>query len=85
MERRGLVLRTDCDTDARGTWIGLTPDGRRAVLGAMRDHARALRQYFFDLLDDADRASLLSISGRVLEAIEPTACEVSGLDDEALG
>jgi DNA-binding MarR family transcriptional regulator len=70
MERRGLVERTDCDTDARGTWIGLTPDGRRAVLGSMRDHARALRRSFFDVLSTEEQTLLLGISRRVLDAVE---------------
>src|SRR3978361_838002 len=27
LERRGLVQRVECDTDGRGTWILITPDG----------------------------------------------------------
>jgi DNA-binding MarR family transcriptional regulator len=75
MERRNLVERTECDTDARGTWIGITPDGRRAVLGAMRDHATTVRRYFFDVLDDEEKASLRNISARVLTAIDPAPCD----------
>ena len=73
MERRGLVERTDCDTDARGTWIGITPDGRRAILGAMRDHATNIRRYFSASTDD-DQA-LKRVSGRVLDAIDPPSCD----------
>ena len=80
MERRGLVERTDCDTDARGTWIGITPDGRRAILGAMRDHATNIRRYFFDVITDDDRATLKRVSGRVLDAIDPPPCDE--LDDD---
>lgn len=69
MEKRGLIERAACETDARGSWIELTPDGRRAVLGAMRGHNAALRRYFFDVLDADERKSLSEMSARVLAAI----------------
>jgi DNA-binding MarR family transcriptional regulator len=80
MEKRGLVDRTDCEIDARSTWIGLTPDGRRAVLGGLRGHSAAIRRYFFDVLDDADAATLTALSDRVVEAIGCSADEDAPLD-----
>ena len=74
MESRGLVERSECEDDLRGTWIGLTSDGRRAVLGAMRKHTTAIRALFFDVLTDDEKATLGSASDRVLEAINPPAC-----------
>ena len=68
MEKRGLVRRTDCASDARGTWVELTADGRRAMLSATRGHTAAIRRYFVGALDD-DAATLESFSRRVLEAI----------------
>jgi DNA-binding MarR family transcriptional regulator len=81
MEKRGLVERSECDTDARGTWIAITADGRRAILGAMRDHATSIRRYFFDVLSDSEKAVLSDVSGRVLDAIDPPDC--AELEDEA--
>lgn len=69
MEKRALVDRIECDTDARSSWIGLTPAGRRAVLGAMRGHVAAIRQYFLDVLDENDADRLSQISHRVMSAI----------------
>lgn len=69
MEKRGLVARAECETDARGSWIGLTPDGRRAVLRAIRGHLAAVRRYFFDVLEPEDAEHLLRLSGRVVDAI----------------
>jgi DNA-binding MarR family transcriptional regulator len=69
MERRGLIARAECDTDARGSWIVLTADGRRATLGAMRGHVAAIRRYFFDVLGDDDGQRLIGLSSRVLGAI----------------
>lgn len=75
MESRGLVERSECEDDLRGTWIGLTSDGRRAVLGAMRKHTSTIRELFFDVLTDDEKAALGSASDRVLEAINPPACK----------
>ena len=79
MEQRGLVRREDCDDDLRGKWVVLTNDGRRAVLKAMRDHNRALREYFFDVVTDEEQAVLSRLSDRVLGAIDPEVCH----DDDA--
>jgi DNA-binding MarR family transcriptional regulator len=68
MERRGLVRRSDCASDARGTWVELTPEGRRAVLTAMRGHTAAIKRYFVDVLGD-DGPALHAFSERVLDAV----------------
>ena len=75
MEKRGLLERRECETDLRGSWIGLTNDGTRAVLGAMRDHAATLRRYFFDVLDPAELAAFKAVSSRVIDVIEPEICD----------
>jgi DNA-binding MarR family transcriptional regulator len=75
MERRGMVERRKCDSDARGTWVGLTPDGSRAVLHAMRDHSATLRRHFFDVLAPEELALLRSASERVLGTIDPEICD----------
>lgn len=74
MVARGLVERRECDTDARGTWIVLTANGRRAVLSAMRDHITELRRLFFDVLTDEEKAGLHSASARVLSVIDAPVC-----------
>ncbi|MEP6478198.1 MAG: MarR family winged helix-turn-helix transcriptional regulator [Rhodoglobus sp.] len=75
MEQRGLVKRVECGDDARGVWVTLTPEGSRAVLGAMRDHTRTIRKYFFDVLSADELATLKRITGNVLDAIDPPACD----------
>jgi len=71
MELRGLVERRLDDADARGTWVGITPDGRRAVLHAMRDHAATLRTHFFDVLTPEELEVLRTASTRILGTLEP--------------
>ena len=75
MEKRGLLERRECDTDGRGTWISLTADGTRAVLGAMRDHAATLRKHFFDALTPAELAVILSASTKIMDSMGDELCE----------
>ena len=75
MEKRGLVGRRECDTDARGTWITLAADGKRAGLSAMREHAATIRSYFFDVVTADELEALRSASERVLGVITPVNCD----------
>jgi DNA-binding MarR family transcriptional regulator len=74
MESRGLVKREECGDDARGVWVVLTPDGSRAVLGAITDHTAAIREFFFDALTDDQLEALAGISRQVLDTINPPIC-----------
>lgn len=74
MEKRELVERRECDTDARGTWVGMTSAGSLAVLGAMRDHATSLRRYFFDALTPHELETILSASSKIIDVLEPENC-----------
>ena len=81
MEARGLVERQTCPEDARGTWIGITPEGRRTMLRATRDHGTTLRRYFLDVVSPAELELLRSLSKRVLDTIDPPACGIAGSVD----
>ena len=80
MEARGLVERRECETDLRGSWVGLTAQGSRAVLGAMRGHAATLRRYFFDVLEPAELAAFTAVSKKVIDVVEP---EIRGTPDDS--
>jgi DNA-binding MarR family transcriptional regulator len=69
MEKRELLGRAECPNDLRGSLITLSATGRRAVIGATRGHVAAIRQYFFDVLQNDDVERLAGISQRVVGAI----------------
>ena len=78
MEVRGLVERTECEDDLRGTWVGLTPAGERAIRQAVGQHRARIRELFFDVLSGEELAALRAMSERVLQAIDPPVCEQGG-------
>ena len=69
MEQRGLVSRVGCPTDARGTFIELTPAGRAAVQRAAPSHVEAVRANFVDLMTAPEIAMFTDVCNRVLEHI----------------
>jgi DNA-binding MarR family transcriptional regulator len=77
MESRGLLERTECNTDGRGTWVGLTTEGHRTMLASTRDHADAVRALFFDELADDEKAALGGVARRILDRLNPVACEIA--------
>jgi DNA-binding MarR family transcriptional regulator len=77
MEARDLLERTECDTDGRGTWVGLTDEGRRVLESASGDHAGAIREMFFDQLHENEKAALSEASRRIIDKMNPVACEIS--------
>jgi DNA-binding MarR family transcriptional regulator len=69
MEQRGLLIRGNCPTDARGTVIGLTEHGWTTIQQAAPGHVQAVRVNFFDVLTDADIVALDDICRRVNKRI----------------
>jgi len=77
MEARQLVVRSECDTDGRGTWITPTPEGRGVLLGAMGNHSRTIRELFFDVLGDDQRAAIGDAALNVLDRLSPEGCVIA--------
>jgi len=76
MEARGLVARIECELDGRGTWVTLEAEGKRALLGAMGEHAAAIRDLFLNELEPAEKEIILKATSRVLSKLNPVACEL---------
>ena len=71
MEKRGLVRRSACADDARGSMVELTAKGRRAITDAAPAHTDAVRRYLIDLLDDDEIATMTDVFQRVLKGLDP--------------
>ena len=69
MEQRGLVMRFDCPSDARGTMVQLTPEGRRAIEAVAPGHVETVRLNFVDLLSGDELDTLAAVSARVRDQI----------------
>ena len=52
MERRGLVHREECASDARGAFACLTEAGLRAIQTAAPDHVGSVRRHYLDALSE---------------------------------
>lgn len=70
MKRRGLIDRVECDEDARGSYIELTPEGRRAIEHAAPGHVETVRRLIFDQLTPEQVQALRTISETVLNQLD---------------
>ena len=66
MQRRGLITRQECPTDARGAVVVVTDAGRAAIEQAAPAHVEAVRRLVFDGLSPAELEALTAITSRVL-------------------
>jgi DNA-binding MarR family transcriptional regulator len=69
MEKRGLVTREECASDARGSMVKLTELGRKAIEAAAPDHVAAARSYFFDKLTREEQDLLTGVLDRILAGL----------------
>ena len=83
MVKRGLLVREDCEDDARGSMVGLTPAGRAAIEKAAPNHVALVRQLFFDPLSDDELDALAAVLDRMLTAIRQYAVEHPPEEGEA--
>jgi DNA-binding MarR family transcriptional regulator len=69
MQRRGLIVRQDCSSDARGAFAVLTQAGRAAIERAAPAHAETVRQLVFDGLSPDQLTALTDITTGVLNRL----------------
>ena len=72
MQRRGLITREGCATDARGAFAVLTTAGRAAIEQAAPAHVEQVRQLVFDGLSPDQLAALTEITTCVLDRLADT-------------
>jgi len=73
MQRRGLVAREGCASDARGAFAVLVEAGRAAIERAAPAHVETVRQLVFDGLTHDQLVALTEITTGVLDRLAGTA------------
>ena len=67
MERRGTIVREECEDDARGLMVRITPAGRRAIAAAAHANDATVQHLFLDLLSEEELDILSEVFDRVLD------------------
>ena len=80
MQRRGLVARQECPTDARGAFVVLTEAGRAAIERAAPAHVEMVRQLVFDGLS-RDQLAVLTDSFHRQTRAGAAACTGATVDN----
>ncbi len=68
MERDGLVNRSRCSDDRRGTYAELTPEGLARLRGSAPTHLEGVRAHFAAFFDDEEAVTLERLLTRLAEA-----------------
>ncbi len=58
LERDGLVQRSSCPSDKRGTLVAITPEGQHRLQAAAGTHLAGVRELFLELLGDEGRTQM---------------------------
>jgi DNA-binding MarR family transcriptional regulator len=66
MAADGLVTREPCLDDRRGTFVCLSPAGRRRLDGASPIHLRGISQHFTSHLTEAEAKELFTLLDRIV-------------------
>ena len=65
MEKRRLVVREECEEDARGSMVRLTDAGRATVDGVAPEHSEAIRRCFFNALSKDELETFATVVDRL--------------------
>jgi DNA-binding MarR family transcriptional regulator len=66
---RGLVARQKCKTDQRGTFVTITPVGRKTIRAAAPRHVAGVRRHFIEPLTKDEVGALERISAKLLKGL----------------
>jgi DNA-binding MarR family transcriptional regulator len=69
MAERGLVARTECPTDLRGTWVVLTDAGADAFAAASCGYIETLDRVLFSRLDDGQKGVMRAVASAVEDGL----------------
>ena len=69
IESDGLVERRACDSDRRGTFVLLTPQGQEVFKNAGRVHLRGIDEHVGSHLTDDELAELAALLGKLADRV----------------
>ena len=69
IESDGLVERRACDSDRRGTFVLLTPQGQEVFKNAGRVHLRGIDEHVGSHLTDEELAELAALLGKLADRV----------------
>jgi DNA-binding MarR family transcriptional regulator len=70
MADRGLVVKEQCDSDRRGTFVAVTKKGRTEIESAALGHVRAVRALFIDRLTPDELDVIATAAEKVLAGMD---------------
>ncbi|MFW0790668.1 MarR family winged helix-turn-helix transcriptional regulator [Gordonia sp. CPCC 205333] len=70
MDKRGLLTRVQAPDDARGIVVTLSAQGRATLDSAAPKHAALIRRIFAEQLTEPEVAALISLSTKVIAAVD---------------
>jgi DNA-binding MarR family transcriptional regulator len=77
MVQRGLVNRSRCPSDQRGSFVCITVEGRQAIELAAPKHVEAVRDHFVEVLT-REELKVLSVIAEKIESKLEGECDASG-------
>jgi DNA-binding MarR family transcriptional regulator len=81
LERRGLVTRTSCPDDRRGSFAVLSPAGRALMEATAPHHVAGVRAWFIDHVEPEEQAVLQAVFARIDRALA-SACRAVAADGD---
>ncbi|MTV24277.1 MarR family transcriptional regulator [Nitriliruptoraceae bacterium ZYF776] len=72
MEQAGLVDRTPCDDDRRGTWATMTDAGFARIAATAPTHLRGVREHFADVVSEDEAVVLAAALERIADRLPVT-------------
>jgi MarR family 2-MHQ and catechol resistance regulon transcriptional repressor len=82
LEQAGVVSRTSCESDRRGTWAEITPLGLEKVTAAAADHIEDIERWYTGLLTREQLAGLTGALRIVRDRVRPEAVAGARSEDE---
>jgi DNA-binding MarR family transcriptional regulator len=84
LEKDGLVARSSCPSDKRGTFVSITDEGIARLRGAATTQVEGVRELFIEKLGPEGREQLDALLGRLPAGAECTEHRACLADPDAL-